>query len=136
MHAHRTQHVDHELWKWLLMILLALLLVLLAAQTTAAEPIDPTLLGTMTSRVESVLLAEPSEGLAADDEVAVLPVEEARRWQTPTARRLWDIFALHEKSELYGLRYNELQVQKCTKDRLHCYPTKNCNRCTDNLKYQ
>ena len=103
MYAHKTHHIDYETLKWLLMITLALLLVLIATQTTAAKPVDPTLVATVTSRVESVLLPEsdiaPRTPLESSENLGI-PNEEAKRWQTPTARRLWEIFALHEKHEL------------------------------------
>lgn len=102
MHAYKTHPIDHELLKWLLMIVLVLLLVLVATRTTAAEPVDPTLVGTVTARVESAFLpnmeaARPVE--REEQKAATLSADEARRWQTPTARRLWDIFARHEKRE-------------------------------------
>ena len=102
MHAYKTHHTDHEILKWLLMIVLALLLVLITTRSTAAEPVDPTLIATVTARVESTFLPKsdvirPAE--RAEKKDAKLPAEEAQRWQTPTARRLWEIFALHEKRE-------------------------------------
>jgi len=117
MYAHKHQHVDHELLKWLVLISMTLLLVLIATRSTVAEPIDAKLVDTLTSRVEAALLPNdlpPKRRLDVERLDFERPKNELQQLN-PTARCLLEIFELHEKREFETAieRWQELSLFDC-----------------------
>lgn len=107
--------VDHEMMRWLLLIVLAILLVLFTTRSSATHPVDPTDVATVTTRVEATLLPDVDLIRRIGPGRSVPRLTADCRWQTPTARRLWGIFELHRKRELDEAikRWQELSLFPC-----------------------
>lgn len=97
MYAQKTHHVDHEILKWLVLIVLTLLLVLFTTRSSGAEVIATTpatrAKGTIAPLIGKWIQTHPTPTIE-------LPAGSRLGLHTPTARRLWAIFGLHEESEL------------------------------------
>ena len=99
MYVHKHHHVDHELLKWFLLIVLAVLLVLIATRSTAAQPKDSTIVANVASietDCPSSLVTSEFQGLPTSSQADL----DQRREEIPTARRIWAVFHLHENQDL------------------------------------
>ena len=97
MYAQKTHHVDHELLKWFVLIVLTLLLVLFTTRSSGAETVEPTLFAAtvktdVAQPIGEVIQQQPTHRIESHS-------RDKLRRQIPTARRLWEIFELHEKRE-------------------------------------